>query len=114
MGPRFPRPTTSKVPMSTTDPLLVMLDINKRFQGVQALSAATLEIEPGEIMALVGENGAGKSTMIKVLTGAYRRDFGLDRLRRPARRLRISSARSAWGHQPHLSGNQPRSLPIGG
>jgi galactofuranose transport system ATP-binding protein len=58
------------------DPLLVMRDINKRFQGVQALSAATLEVEPGEIMALVGQNGAGKSTMIKVLTGAYRRDSG--------------------------------------
>ena len=58
------------------DPLLVMGDINKRFQGVQALSAATLEVDPGEIMALVGENGAGKSTMIKVLTGAYRRDSG--------------------------------------
>jgi galactofuranose transport system ATP-binding protein len=58
------------------DPLLVMRDINKRFQGVQALSAASLEVEPGEVMALIGENGAGKSTMIKVLTGAYRRDSG--------------------------------------
>jgi galactofuranose transport system ATP-binding protein len=58
------------------DPLLVMGDINKRFQGVQALSAATLDVDPGEIMALVGQNGAGKSTMIKVLTGAYRRDSG--------------------------------------
>jgi ribose transport system ATP-binding protein len=59
-----------------TNPLLVMRDISKRFQGVQALSAASLEVEPGEIMALIGENGAGKSTMIKVLTGAYRRDSG--------------------------------------
>ena len=58
------------------DPLLVMRDIDKRFQGVQALSAASLEVDPGEIMALVGQNGAGKSTMIKVLTGAYRRDSG--------------------------------------
>ena len=58
------------------DPVLVMRDVNKRFQGVQALSAATLEVDPGEIMALVGQNGAGKSTMIKVLTGAYRRDSG--------------------------------------
>jgi galactofuranose transport system ATP-binding protein len=58
------------------DPLLVMRDINKRFQGVHALSAASLEVDPGEIMALVGQNGAGKSTMIKVLTGANRRDSG--------------------------------------
>ena len=59
-----------------TDSLLAMHDINKRFQGVQALSAASLEVEPAEIMALIGQNGAGKSTMIKVLTGAYRRDSG--------------------------------------
>ena len=58
------------------DLLLAMRDIHKRFQGVQALSAASLEVEPGEIMALVGQNGAGKSTLIKVLTGAYRRDSG--------------------------------------
>src|SRR5271165_5600903 len=59
-----------------TAPLLVIRDIHKRFQGVQALAAASLEIESGEIMALVGQNGAGKSTMIKVLTGAYRKDSG--------------------------------------
>ena len=58
------------------DPLLVMRDIDKRFQGVQALAGASLEVEPGEVMALVGQNGAGKSTLIKVLTGAYRRDSG--------------------------------------
>ena len=52
------------------DPLRVMGDIYKRFQGVQALSAASLEVEPSEIMALIGQNGAGKSTLIKVLTGA--------------------------------------------
>jgi galactofuranose transport system ATP-binding protein len=62
--------------MPPTAPLLVMRDIHKRFQGVQALAAASLEVDAGEVMALVGENGAGKSTMIKVLTGAYRRDMG--------------------------------------
>jgi ribose transport system ATP-binding protein len=62
--------------MLPTAPLLVMRDVDKRFQGVKALSAASLEIGAGEIMALVGENGAGKSTLIKVLTGAYRRDYG--------------------------------------
>jgi len=57
-------------------PLLVMRDIDKRFQGAHALTKASLEIAPGEIMALVGQNGAGKSTMIKVLTGFYLRDAG--------------------------------------
>jgi len=58
-------------------PLLVMRDIEKRFQGVHALAKASLEVEPAEIMALVGQNGAGKSTMIKVLTGANARDGGV-------------------------------------
>jgi galactofuranose transport system ATP-binding protein len=53
-----------------------MRDIDKRFQGVQALGAAALEVMPGEVMGLVGQNGAGKSTMIKVLTGAHRKDAG--------------------------------------
>ncbi len=57
-------------------PLLVMRDIDKRFQGAHALSKAALEVGAGEIHALVGQNGAGKSTLIKVLTGAYRRDSG--------------------------------------
>ena len=56
--------------------LLSMRDIEKRFQGSQALASASLDVAAGEVMALVGQNGAGKSTMIKVLTGAYRRDAG--------------------------------------
>ena len=59
-----------------SEPLLVMRDIDKRFQGVRALAAARMEVAAGEVMALVGENGAGKSTLIKVLTGAHRRDSG--------------------------------------
>src|SRR5208283_4291900 len=62
--------------MPSSAPLLVMRDIDKRFQGVHALAKAALEVRPGEIMALVGQNGAGKSTLIKVLTGAYSRDAG--------------------------------------
>lgn len=56
--------------------LLSMDAIDKSFAGVKVLAAASLAIEPGEVMALVGQNGAGKSTMIKILTGAYSRDSG--------------------------------------
>ena len=56
--------------------LLSMQGISKSFSGVKALSSASLEIAEGEIMALVGQNGAGKSTMIKILTGVYSRDEG--------------------------------------
>lgn len=57
-------------------PLLQLTGIDKSFPGVKALSGASLKVYPGRVMALVGENGAGKSTMMKVLTGIYRKDAG--------------------------------------
>ena len=57
-------------------PLVSLSEIRKAFSGVPALSGASLQIEAGEVMALIGQNGAGKSTMIKILTGAHRRDSG--------------------------------------
>ncbi|EIM25684.1 sugar ABC transporter ATP-binding protein [Microvirga lotononidis] len=57
-------------------PLLTMHGIDKRFAGIPALRAADLVVEKGEVHALIGQNGAGKSTMIKILTGYYRKDAG--------------------------------------
>ncbi|KGT87099.1 sugar ABC transporter ATP-binding protein [Erwinia typographi] len=57
-------------------PLLQLQGIDKSFPGVKALSGAGLSVYPGRVMALVGENGAGKSTMMKVMTGIYPRDAG--------------------------------------
>ena len=57
-------------------PLLQLTGIDKAFPGVKALSGAALSVYPGRVMALVGENGAGKSTMMKVLTGIYQKDAG--------------------------------------
>lgn len=57
-------------------PLFQLAGIDKAFLGVKALSGATLRVYPGRVMALVGENGAGKSTMMKVLTGIYTKDAG--------------------------------------
>ncbi|MBN3135313.1 MULTISPECIES: ribose ABC transporter ATP-binding protein RbsA [Pectobacterium] len=57
-------------------PLLQLQGITKSFPGVKALSGAALNVYAGKVMALVGENGAGKSTMMKVLTGIYRKDAG--------------------------------------
>jgi galactofuranose transport system ATP-binding protein len=61
---------------SLVSPLLSMRAINKTFGGIPALSAAMLEVGTGEVHALIGQNGAGKSTMIKVLTGYVSRDSG--------------------------------------
>ncbi len=58
------------------DTVLSMKGIHKRFMGVHALKGVDLEVRVGEIHALVGENGAGKSTMMKILTGIYEKDSG--------------------------------------
>jgi galactofuranose transport system ATP-binding protein len=56
--------------------LVSMKGIDKAFSGAPALIGASLEVREGEVMALIGQNGAGKSTIIKILTGAYRKDAG--------------------------------------
>jgi rhamnose transport system ATP-binding protein len=58
-------------------PLLVRADrVAKAFAGVRALRSASFELQAGEVHALVGENGAGKSTFIKILTGVVQPDAG--------------------------------------
>ncbi len=57
-------------------PLLELRGVSKAFGAVQALSQVDFEVEAGEIMALVGDNGAGKSTMIKGIAGIYPFDEG--------------------------------------
>jgi ABC-type sugar transport system ATPase subunit len=52
-------------------PVLTTRGLTKRFPGVLAVDGFDLDIHPGEIVALLGQNGAGKSTVIKVLAGVY-------------------------------------------
>lgn len=59
-----------------TDPLLKLTNIRKAFAGVQALDDVSIAIERGRIHCLVGENGCGKSTLIKIIAGVYARDGG--------------------------------------
>ena len=54
-----------------TDDILEMRNITKKFPGVTALDHIRFDLRKGEIHSLVGENGAGKSTMIKILAGIY-------------------------------------------
>ncbi|HWR24289.1 MAG TPA: sugar ABC transporter ATP-binding protein [Feifaniaceae bacterium] len=51
--------------------VLRVVDVKKSFAGVQALKGVSLEIEAGEIHCLAGENGCGKSTLIKIISGVY-------------------------------------------
>ena len=75
------------------DPVLSLRDVTKTFPGVTALDGVALDLYPGEVTALVGENGAGKSTIVKVLTGIYRPDGGEIRL--DGRPVRFASAQDA-------------------
>lgn len=56
--------------------LIRMVDISKSYGQVQALRGVSLTVKTGEIVGLLGDNGAGKSTMIKVLSGAVRATSG--------------------------------------
>ncbi len=53
-----------------------VIDVHKRFGGVQALNGVTLTVEAGEFFGLLGPNGAGKTTLISILAGLSRPDSG--------------------------------------
>jgi ribose transport system ATP-binding protein len=62
--------------METNKVLLQAKDICKQFSGIRVLKNVDLEVRRGEVHALMGENGAGKSTIIKIITGVYTKDEG--------------------------------------
>ncbi len=68
--PEAPMPGTKE------RPVIEMRGIDKAFGAVQALQDVHLTLRPGEVIGLVGDNSAGKSTLMKILTGAYHRDAG--------------------------------------
>lgn len=96
----------------TDAPLLQLQAINKRFPGVHALRDVQFDVRRGEVHALIGENGAGKSTMIKIVSGVYQPETGdiqLDGQRvqfanpREAQRAGIATIYQELGLYPELS-----------
>lgn len=59
-----------------SDYILELKGITKIFPGVKALDNVCFQLKPGEVHALMGENGAGKSTFIKVITGVHKAEEG--------------------------------------
>jgi fructose transport system ATP-binding protein len=64
----------------TKQPILSAHGLVKRYGRVTALDNADFDLYPGEILAVIGDNGAGKSSLIKALSGAVRPDEGEIRL----------------------------------
>ena len=105
-------------------PLLSVSGISKSFPGVQALKDVQFELSRGEVLALVGENGAGKSSLMKILSGIYSKDAGTIVLEgeevdidspKTAQALGISIIHQEMNLMPHLTiaqnifiGREPR------
>jgi len=111
---------------SASEAVLVLMNgIEKRFPGVHAIAQGQFELRAGEVHALLGENGAGKSTMMKVLAGVYTKDDGHIFFKgnevhitspRAAQQLGISMIHQELNLMPHLTvaqnifiGREPRT-----
>lgn len=71
-------PTPIRLPRDTMKqtPLLEAKNIEKRFGAIQALRGVSLHLNRGEVLGIIGDNGAGKSTFLKILSGAVVPDRG--------------------------------------
>src|SRR5215510_10877965 len=78
---------------SSSEPILEVESVTKRFPGVLANDNINLTLHKGEILALLGENGAGKSTLMNIVYGLYYPDEGTIRVRGQA--IRFASPRDA-------------------
>ncbi|WP_406492329.1 ABC transporter ATP-binding protein [Streptomyces sp. NBC_00846] len=96
-GPGSTRPPEKR----PAEPVLEVTGLTKRYGDVEALGGFTLSVAPGEIVGLVGHNGAGKTTFVEVVSGLIRADGGT-----------VSVA----GHDPHtarhLVGVSPQHLAL--
>ncbi len=64
------------VPEASGDPLLRLRGVNKHFGPVQALVGVDLDVPAGQVTALAGDNGAGKTVLIKTISGIWHPDGG--------------------------------------
>jgi D-xylose transport system ATP-binding protein len=82
--------------MSAAQPLVAMRGMSIGFGGIRAVDDVSLDLHAGEVVGLLGHNGAGKSTFIKMLSGAYRPDAG--EIRIDGQAVTINSPRDARRH----------------
>ena len=79
--------------MTGMQPILSARSLSKRYGTVVALNSADFDLYPNEILAVIGDNGAGKTSLIKAITGAVTPDHGEIRLDRKSTRLNSSHHR---------------------
>jgi len=79
--------------MAAQEPLIRLRGISKAFGAVQAVQGVDLDLYPAEVLGLVGDNAAGKSTLMKVLTGVHQPDEG--EIRFEGRRVTFASPRDS-------------------
>ena len=98
-------------PVSATDkaPMMSLRGITKQFAGVEVLRDVDLDLYPGEIHALLGENGAGKSTFSKIIAGVHRPTRGTITLN--SERVEISNPLAAQRLGITLIHQEPISFP---
>ena len=58
------------------EPIIELVQVVKNFGGIHALKGVSLSIFPGEVVALVGHNGAGKSVLVQIVSGVFSADDG--------------------------------------
>ena len=90
--------------MSSATPVLSLDKVSKVYPGSKALSGVSLDIHAGEVLGLIGQNGAGKSTIVKILSGAIQPTEGRILIEgRPVSFAGSASAQRASGHARSLS-----------
>lgn len=94
-------------------PLLAIEDLRKRYGDNEVLKGITLRVEPGEVIAIIGKSGSGKSTMLRCINGLEQPDDGAimvanvkllnDDLHLKALRLRVGMIFQQFNLFPHLT-----------
>jgi len=87
--------------------MLEVRDLTKRYGGTVALNGFTLSIAPGEIVGLIGHNGAGKSTFAEIVTGLTRPDSGTARFDGADLTRASGAVRARIGYAPQHLGLYP-------
>ena len=88
------------MPDAASDAVLDATGVAKRFGAVQALKNASLQVGRGQVVALMGANGAGKSTFVKILTGVLKPDAGHVRIKGRDSTVANPAGARKWGLVP--------------